>query len=121
MVKIMHVDSEPDTVELVKRVLEKEGFEVVTAYSGKECLDKLKNEDVDLVLLDIMMSDMSGWDVYQRIKKMKNKPKVAFLSMIDVSGKRRRVLFKNGISSYIIKPFDNDDLIEKVVKIVNPK
>jgi two-component system response regulator VicR len=119
--KIMTVDNEPDTVEFVKMLLEKEGFNVVTAFSGRECLDKLKKNGVELVLLDIMMPDMSGWDVYTQIKKLSHRPKVAFLSAIDVSDERRKVLMKNGIADYITKPFDNDDLVNRVKKIVGSK
>jgi len=117
----MHVDNEPDTIELVKFILTRAGFDFVPAYSGKECLDKLKIEDVDLVLLDIMMPDMSGWDVFQRIKNMKKRPKVAFLSVIDVSEERKKVLLKSGISDYITKPFDNEDLIKRVKEMVSSK
>ena len=117
----MTVDNEPDTVEFVKMLLEKEGFSVVTAFSGKECLDKLKKDGINLVLLDIMMPDMSGWDVYTQIKKMDHRPKVAFLSAIDVSDERRKVLLKNGIADYITKPFDNDDLINRVKKMIESK
>jgi DNA-binding response OmpR family regulator len=117
MIKIMHVDDEPDTVELVRTILEHEGFKVVSAYSGKECLEKL-DSIIKLVLLDIMMPDMSGWEVYLKIRKNRNNVKVAFLSAIDVSEERRRILFKNGIADYITKPFDNQDLVRRVKKIV---
>ncbi len=121
MVVILHVDNEPDTVELVRVLMTREGFEFIAAYSGKECLEKLKNNKVDLVLLDIMMPDMSGWDVYRQINKMANMPKVAFLSVIDVSEERRHVLLESGIADYITKPFDNEDLVKKVKKIVGVK
>lgn len=64
--KIMVVDDEPDTVDLVKLVLETEGFEVITAYSGSECLMKLDEEKPDAVLLDIMMPEMDGWEVFKK-------------------------------------------------------
>jgi DNA-binding response OmpR family regulator len=123
MHSIMSVDNEPDTVDLVKFILEKEGMEVTPAYSGKECLEKLANGKFELVLLDIMMPDMSGWDVFTNIKKMKDakKPKVAFLSAIDVSAERRKVLVKSGISDYITKPFDNDDLVKRVKSMLKAK
>jgi len=121
MVKIIHVDNEPDSVNLVKTILEKEGFDIMTVHKGKECLDKLKEEDIDLLLLEVMMPDMTGWNIYQKIKKMDKRPKVAFLSGIDVSKERREVLLKNGILDYIVKPFDNDDLVRRVKNIVGSK
>lgn len=114
MVKIMHVDNEPDTVSLVKTILESESFGVVTAYSGNECLEKLREEKVDLLLLDIMMPDLSGWDVFQRIEKMKHKPKVIFLSVIPISEERKAELMQNGIADYITKPFSPKDLVKKI-------
>lgn len=118
MAKIMEVDNEPDTVELVKEILERAGHEVVTAYGGRECLAKLEKERVDLVLLDIMMPDLSGWDVYQRIRKMNKKQKVAFLSVVEVSKERKEALKKEGLSDYIMKPFTEEELIERVKAIL---
>ena len=66
--KIMVVDDEPDTVDLIKLVLETEGFEVITAFSGKECLDKVTLEEPDAILLDIMMPEMDGWEVFRKIR-----------------------------------------------------
>jgi len=67
--RIMVVDDEPDTVDLVKLVLETEGFEVITAYSGDECLKKLHESLPDAVLLDIMMPEMDGWKYSKRSGK----------------------------------------------------
>jgi two-component system response regulator VicR len=79
--KIMVVDDEPDTVDLVKLVLEIEGFEVMTAYSGKECLGKLKEEKPDGVLLDIMMPGMDGWEVFKKIRERYKDLPVAMLTV----------------------------------------
>jgi two-component system response regulator VicR len=113
---IMTVDNEPDTVELVKLILENAGYKVVTALSGKECLKKLRTTRVDLILLDMMMPEMSGWDVYERIRKEGRKPdiKVAFLSVIDISPTRMEKLKKEGIADNIPKPFTPDELVRKV-------
>jgi len=67
--KIMVVDDEPDTVGLVTLVLESEGHEVIPAYNGKDALDMLNDTKPDLILLDIMMPDIDGWDVYRSIRK----------------------------------------------------
>lgn len=118
MALIMAVDNEPDTLTLVKTILEDKGHEVVTALNGKECLKKIKEKRPDLVLLDIMMPDMSGWDVYQRIRKDDTLMKIAFLSVIEVSPERRKSLFKTGVSDYITKPFLPSDLVKKVNNII---
>jgi CheY-like chemotaxis protein len=118
MKKIMVVDNEPDIVDLTRTVLEIGGYNVVPAYSGEECLRKLDKEHVDLVLLDIMMPGMSGWDVFNRIKKKSPKIKVAFMSVLEISDKRKQVLLDEGLADYIMKPFDKDTLLSRVDSIL---
>jgi DNA-binding response OmpR family regulator len=118
MKKIMVVDNEPDIVDLTRTVLELGGYEVVTAYSGEECLRLLEKEKVDLVLLDIMMPGMSGWDVFNRINKKSADVKVAFMSVLEISDKRKQVLIDEGLSDYIMKPFDKETLLNRVDRIL---
>jgi|GEM_PF-467590 len=121
MKKIMVVDNEPDIVDLTRTVLELGGYNVVPAYSGEECLKKLDKESVDLVLLDIMMPGMSGWDVFNRIKKKSPKVKVAFMSVLEISDKRKQVLLDEGLADYIMKPFDKETLLSRVDNILKDK
>ena len=118
MKKIMVVDNEPDIVDLTRTVLEIGGYHVIPAYSGEECLKKLDTDKVDLILLDIMMPGMSGWDVFNRVKKKRSKMKVAFMSVLEISEKRKQVLLDEGLSDYIMKPFDKDSLLNKIDKIL---
>jgi DNA-binding response OmpR family regulator len=118
MKKIMVVDNEPDIVDLTRTVLELGGYEVIPAYSGEECLKKIENENVDLILLDIMMPGMSGWDVFNRINKKSPEIKIAFMSVLEISDKRKQVLLDEGLADYIMKPFDNDTLLNRVDKIL---
>jgi CheY-like chemotaxis protein len=119
MKRIMVVDNEPDIVDLTRTVLELGGYTVIPSYSGEEALRKLEREKVDLVLLDIMMPGMSGWDVFNRIKKKNKEIKIAFMSVLDISDKRRQVLIEEGLADYIMKPFDKETLLQKVDKILN--
>jgi len=121
MKKIMVVDNEPDIVDLTRTVLELGGYNVVTAYSGEECLRLLEKEKVDLVLLDIMMPGMSGWDVFNRINKKSTDVKVAFMSVLEISDRRKQVLLEEGLADYIMKPFDKDTLLDRVDKILQEK
>jgi DNA-binding response OmpR family regulator len=118
---ILSVDNEPLTVELVKVILEKEGYKVITALSGKECIRQLEKNKIDLILLDVMMPDLSGWDVYQRIRAKNKKVKVIFLSILEISPDRKKQLLKEGVSDYIIKPFNAQELAKKVGLILLPK
>ena len=118
MKKIMVVDNEPDIVDLTRTVLELGGYEVIPSFSGEECLRKLEKEKVDLVLLDIMMPGMSGWDVFNRIKKKNSDTKVAFMSVLEISEKRKKVLLDEGLADYIMKPFDKEGLLQRIDKIL---
>ena len=104
--KILIVDDEEDTLTLTRTVLEDGGYEVVTANSGKEALAKFKKEKFDLILLDILMPEMSGFTVFELIRKNDKKTKITFLSVLEVSQKRLKELKKQGISDYILKPYD---------------
>lgn len=121
--KIMVVDDEPDVVDLVKLVLESDGFDVVTAYSGKECLEKIEKEMPDLVLLDIMMPQMDGWEVFRRIKaneKTRDIP-VAMLTAKTQSIDKMIGLHVVKVDDYITKPFGRSELLERVKKILKEK
>jgi len=118
--KVMIVDDEPHVVELVRALLEQEGFEVIIAYSGQECLEKLKDVKPDLILLDMMMPGISGRETCEKIRanpKTKNL-KVAFLTVARFSEVGKKTLEKMKVLDYITKPFDNDDLIRSVKKII---
>lgn len=121
MKKILVVDNEPDIVDLTRTVIELGGYQVITAYSGEECMRLLEKEKVDLVLLDIMMPGMSGWDVFNRIKKKSTQIKVAFMSVLEISDKRKQVLLDEGLADYIMKPFDKETLLNGVDKILTEK
>lgn len=121
--KIMVVDDEPDVVDLVKLVLESDGFDVVMAYSGKEALDKIGQEMPDLVLLDIMMPQMDGWEVYSRIRanpKTKDIP-VAMLTAKSQSIDKMIGLHVVKVDDYITKPFGRSELLERVKRILKEK
>jgi two-component system alkaline phosphatase synthesis response regulator PhoP len=118
--KIMVVDDEENLLELVKAILEVEGYDVVTASDGKECLEKLKANKPDLILLDMMMPGMSGRETCERIRKdpkTKNL-KVAFVTVAKFSEVGKDILKKLNAVDYITKPFDNKDLVKRVKKLV---
>ncbi len=116
--KIMVVDDEGNIVELVKAILETEGYEVITASNGKECLEKLKTGRPDLILLDMMMPGMSGRETCEMIRKdPKTKGlKVAFVTVARFSEVGKDILKKLNAVDYITKPFDNKDLVKRVKK-----
>ena len=117
--KIMVVDDEPDILFTVGQMLEVNGYEVIKAVDGKECLDKLNEVTPDLVLLDIMMPEMSGWDVAAKIKE---KPEWSNIPIVFLTAKGDNMSIGIGglaAEDYITKPFDIEDLKNRVQKILN--
>ncbi len=114
MAKILVCDNEEDTVVLIESLLKGEGFEVVKAFSGEDALEVWEREKPDLILLDIMMPGLSGWDVYWKIRKKDKEQKVIFISVLEVLDERKENLKKEGVTDYILKPFNTDDLVKRV-------
>jgi len=114
--RALHVDDEDDVRAVVKTILEKEGFEVVGADSGKKALQELKPNGFDLILLDVMMPDMSGWELFTSITKLKPEYSVIFLTVLESSEEKLKQLKEYGIKDYITKPFDRDDFVARIRK-----
>ncbi len=115
--KVLIVDDEPDTLELVKLVLESGGFETVLAASGKEALNELEVSKPDLVLLDIMMPDMDGWEVFRKIKESNVNMPIAILTAKAQNFDRLLGLHVLKADDYITKPFGKNELISRVKKL----
>ncbi len=115
--KVLIVDDEPDTLELVKTILESRGFKTTLASSGAEALSKITDGRPDLVILDIMMPDMDGWDVFRKIKEIDPKMPVAILTAKAQNIDKFLGLHVLKAEEYITKPFGKDELIEKVRKL----
>ena len=103
--KILVVDDEPDLVIILSNFLSKEGFKVYTAHTGQQAIEKIKNNPIDLVLLDIAMPVMDGIETLKQIKKIK--PEV---NVIMITGYRdaEKVVqaFRLGAYDCLFKPFD---------------
>lgn len=109
--KIMVVDDEPDVRSTVKTVLEKNGFQVLEATTGDDCLKKLKTAKPNLILMDIMMPGTPANEVIPKIKNVK----VVYLSVVRTSDAEKEELMKQkNVVGFIQKPFDIDSLVKKV-------
>jgi len=115
--KVLVVDDEPDTLELVKLVLESGGFKAELATNGADALVILKESRPDLILLDIMMPDMDGWDVFRRIKEKYPKIPIAILTARAQNIDKLLGLHVLKADDYITKPFGKNELIRKVRKL----
>lgn len=115
--KVLIVDDEPDTLELVKLVLESAGFRTQLATSGKDALDQFPIAQPDLVLLDIMMPDLDGWDVFRKMKEINPDIPIAILTAKAQNIDKLLGLYVLKADDYITKPFGKNELIDKVKKL----
>lgn len=110
--RVLIVDDDRDIVNLIGDILEDEGFEVNKAFSGEGAVEKILQEDFDLILLDIMMPGMDGYEICKRVRDKTDAP-ILFLSAKNKS--MNKVLgFELGADDYITKPFDNNELAARV-------
>jgi adenylate cyclase len=118
---ILVVDDLPQNVRLLDAVLSPRGFRVVTASSGKEALDVLGKEHPDLVLLDILMPGIDGYEVCRRIREA---PGTAFLPVIMITaseGEEKIRAIESGADDFVHKPFDQAELLARVRSLVRVK
>jgi len=112
--RILIVDDSPTNVEILRELLG-DHYELETAASGEECLEKLRTFSPDLVLLDVMMPGIDGYETCRRIKQS---PCGNFTQVILVTGKaatgERLQGYEVGADDYVVKPFDHDELLAKV-------
>jgi len=113
---ILTVDDEVPITNMLKSVLEPEGFKVVVANGGEEALKKLEKLRPDLVLLDMLMPGMSGRELCQKIKSdPKSKSlKVVFLTVINETPAGKKEMKRLNVLDYITKPFQVDDFLQRV-------
>ena len=112
--RILVVDDDTMNLMLTKRILEKE-YDVLLAQSGKEALEKMKGEEIDLVLLDIAMPEMSGIVTFEHMKEFPVEIPVIFLT---ASGYEEDVMsaIRLGAVNYLKKPFFPKELLKRVAK-----
>jgi len=112
---ILAVDDDPDALDIVRTFLESRGYEVVTAIDGREALIKLEETRPALVLLDVMMPEIDGWEVARTIKnhaEFSHIRVVMLTARSDFTDKQEGL--RAGADDYIVKPIRLDELAEKV-------
>jgi len=111
--RVLVVDDEPSIRELVQTVLKYEGFEVATAADGRSALSELERFRPDLVVLDVMLPDLDGFGVQQRLIERGHRVPVVFLTARDAVEDRVRGLTLGG-DDYLTKPFSLDELVARI-------
>lgn len=120
MTRILTVDDEPDLVWLIKRILEKrnESFEVIEAFSGREGLERARKEKPDVIILDVMMPDLSGWEVARELKEDEETKHIPIIILSVITEKEGiKKSFEYAKADYHVgKPFEIDVLL-KIIEI----
>jgi len=119
--KVLVVDDDPGIVKVIGIILSTHGHEVIKAHNGNEGLELAGREKPDVILLDIMMPDIDGYEV---IKRLKGNPDTAQIPVIFVTAKTTPDAIQQGRSlgaaAYIIKPFNPETLLEKINEACKP-
>ncbi len=120
--KVLIVDDEPNILMSLEFLLKKSGYQVYIARDGSEALDIVNKEVPEMILLDIMMPDVDGYEVCQKIKKdlTTSHIKIVFLS---AKSKQEDIAkgYEMGADLYITKPFSTRNLIAQLDTLLNPK
>jgi len=127
--KILAVDDDPDILDALTMILESQGYQIVTARDGVECLANLKAEMPDLMILDLLMPKMDGFAVCKELQdprwaKYREIP-ILILTSVREEASRRRYELETGleldVDDYVEKPFSPDILLERVERLVKKK
>ncbi len=120
--KILVIEDDPSTLRLIKYTLQQEGYQVLTAPNGLEGIRKTKSEEPDLVILDVMLPGLDGFEICHRLRA---NPQTAQLPILMVSGKAREIDratgLKVGADDYITKPWHRPELVTKIVAMLEAK
>lgn len=112
MNKIMVVDDDANIRELIRLILKKEEFQVLEAIDGIDAMEKLERNKVDLIILDVMMPNMDGWEFCEKVRSFNDLPILMLTAKGETSQKIRG--FKLGADDYLTKPFEPEELIARV-------
>lgn len=120
---ILCVEDEPEMIDLIRLILARKGFNVRGAAGGVEGIRLIRELRPNLILLDLMMPDMDGWEVYQQ---MKADPALRDIPVIVVTAKAQNIdkvlgLHIAKVDDYIAKPFSPQELLESVERVINKK
>jgi len=116
MSRVLVVDDDPGIVKLVRAYLEQAGFEVAAAADGKKAMQIARNEKPDLVVLDLMLPEMDGWDVCRALRKESEVPIIMLTARVEESDKL--IGLELGADDYVTKPFSPRELVARVRSVL---
>jgi two-component system response regulator VicR len=118
--KVLCIEDEPEMIDLIKLILERRGFEVLGAVGGKEGLEVIRRELPDLILLDLMMPEIDGWEVF---RQMKADEQLKDIPVIVVTAEAQSIdkvlgLHIAKVDDYVTKPFGPQELLKSINKVL---
>jgi two-component system, OmpR family, response regulator VicR len=121
--RVVCIEDEPEIIDLIRLILGRKGFDLTGATGGLEGLVTIRQVKPDLVLLDLMMPDMDGWEVYQQ---MKADPELRNIPVIVVTAKAQSIdkilgLHIAKVDDYVTKPFGPQELLQSVERVLAAK
>lgn len=119
---ILCIEDEAEMIDLMRLILSRKGYNVRGASGGAEGLQMIRDEKPDLILLDLMMPDMDGWEVYQQIKAEESSKDIPVIVVTAKAQNIDRVLGLHiaKVNDYIAKPFTPQELLHSIEKILKP-
>lgn len=117
---VVYVEDDPEMIDLVTLIVGRRGFQVKGAHGGREGLDLIQANPPDLILLDLMMPDLDGWEVYKQLKAYENTRNIPVIVITAKSQAIDRVLGLHiaRVDDYISKPFRPQELLESIDKVL---
>ena len=118
--RVVYIEDEQEMIDLVKLILSRRQFEVIGASGGREGLDIVRRHLPDIILLDLMMPDMDGWDVYQQLKAEKTTSEIPVIVITAKAQNIDKVLGLHiaKVNDYIAKPFSPEELVTSVENVL---
>jgi len=121
--RIVYIEDDPEMIDLVELILNRHGFDVQGANGGRQGLDFVHQQLPDLILLDLMMPDLDGWDVYQQLK---SEDETKDVPVIVITAKTQTIdkvlgLHIAKVDDYISKPFRPQELLDSIEKVFASK
>ncbi len=120
LIRIVCIEDDPKTIDLVKLILRREGFDVTGISNGRDGLAAIEQVQPHLVLLDLMMPDMDGWEVYQAMRAHESMKEIPVIVLTAKAQSIDKVLGLHiaKVNDYITKPFSPTELVRSVRKVL---
>lgn len=120
---VVYIEDDPEMIELVSLIIERKGYRLIGAQGGRQGIDTIFKSPPDLILLDLMMPDLDGWDVYHQIKANTDTQNIPVIIISAKSLAIDKVLGLHiaKVDDYITKPFRPQELIASIEKVLQTK